>query len=46
MPVVDGRKPVIIEALEGPHRGAWQCALEKSTPLAASLSMFGVLVFE
>src|SRR5690606_13251057 len=43
IPVVEGRKPVIMDAREGPHRGAWQCAFRKSTPRAASRSIFGVL---
>lgn len=42
IPVVDGRKPVIKEALDGPHKGAWQCASVKETPMAANRSMFGV----
>ena len=42
MPVVPGRRPDMRLHRDGLHSGAWQWALAKVTPFAASRAMLGV----
>ena len=42
-PLVEGRRPYIIDALDGLQMGAWQWAFENKVPRSAKRSIFGVL---